>query len=184
MNYFRDVSKLHDVLAVLYRDAPSEARRATLARFLEEWGFTPEQASLFASTVLCRDAEGSADWVRTNAFHVTGSWVRGEQQGNVGSWLSTMKESWTLNIDLTCEHKIERYESSISTGPFLQSSYSRPTASVQSGIWAPPDWIRDQWDLFVMSSNGFARQMELEWLDNSNCDYRACLIVGQRFGRE
>jgi hypothetical protein len=85
MNYFRDVSKLHDVLAVLYRDVPTEARRATLARFLEEWGFTPEQASLFASTVLCRDAEGSADWVRTNAFHMSGSWVRGEQQGNVGS---------------------------------------------------------------------------------------------------
>ena len=47
-----------------------------LARFLEEWGFTPEQASLFASTVLCEDAEGSADWVRTNAFNVNGSWVR------------------------------------------------------------------------------------------------------------
>ena len=88
MNYFRDVSKLHDVLAVLYRDVLSEARPATLVRFLEEWGFTPEQASLFASTVLCRDAEGSADWIRTNAFHVIGSWVRGEQQGNVGSWLS------------------------------------------------------------------------------------------------
>lgn len=184
MNYFRDVSKLHNVLDVLYRDAPSEARRATLTRFLEEWGFTPEQASLFASTVLCRDAEGSADWVRTNAFHVIGSWVRGEQQGNVGSWLSTMKETWTFNNDLTYEHKIERYESSISTGPFLQSSYSRPTASVQNGIWAPPDWIRDQWDLFLMSSNGFARQMKLEWVDNTNYDYRACSIDGQRFGTD
>ena len=29
MNYFRDVSALHDVLDVLYRDAPSEARRAS-----------------------------------------------------------------------------------------------------------------------------------------------------------
>jgi hypothetical protein len=95
-----------------------------------------------------------------------------------------MKETWTFNIDLTYEHKIERYESSISTGPFLQSSYSRPTGSVQSGIWAPPDWIRDQLDLFVMSSTGFARQMKLEWIDNSNCDYRACSIDGQRFGRE
>jgi len=185
MNYFRDVSKLHDALAVLYRDVPSEARPATLVRFLEEWGgFTPEQALLFASTVLCKDAEGSADWVRTNAFHVSGSWVRGEQQGNVGSWLSTMKETWTFNIDLTYEHKTERYESSISTGPFLQSSYSRPTASVQTGVWAPPDWIRDQCDLFLMSSNGFAHQLKLEWVDNSNCDYRACSIDGQRFDRE
>jgi hypothetical protein len=185
MNYFHDLSALHRVLGVLYEQVPSEERRATLSRFLEkESGFTPEQASLFASTVLCRDAEGSADWVRTNAFHVNGSWVRGEQQGNVGSWLSTMKETWKFNIDLTYEHKIERYDSSISTGPFFQSSYSRPTGSVQTGIWAPPDWIRDQLDLFVMSSDGFARQMKLEWIDNSNCDYRACSIDGQRFGRE
>ena len=123
MNYFRDVSALHNVLAVLYRDAPSEARRATLARFLEEWGFTPEQASLFASTVLSRDAEGSADWTATNAGHIIGSWVRGEQEGAVGSWLSTMKEAWTFNVDLTYEHKTERYDSSITTGPFFQSSY-------------------------------------------------------------
>ena len=184
MNYFRDVSALHDVLAVLYKNAPAEERRATLARFLEEWGFTPEQASLYASTVLCQDAEGSADWMAINASHIAGSWVRGEQQGNVGSWLSTMKETWKFNVDLTYEHKIERYESSISTGPFFQSSYSRPAGSLQSGIWAPPDWIRDQLDLFVMSSDGFARQMKLEWIDNSNCDYRACSIAGQRFGRE
>jgi hypothetical protein len=184
MNYFRNVSALHDVLAVLYKNAPSEERRALLSRFLEEWGFMPDQASLYASTVLCRNAEGSADWVRTNAFHVSGSWVRGEQQGNVGSWLSTMKETWRFNIDLTYEHKIERYDSSISTGPFFQSSYSRPTATVQSGIWAPPNWTRDQLDLFVMSSEGFARQMKWEWVDNSNYDYRACSIDGQRFGRE
>jgi hypothetical protein len=184
MNYFRDLSALHDVLGVLYEKVPSEARRGELSRFLEGWGFTPDQASLYASTVLCRNAEGSADWVRTNAFHLSGSWIRGEQQGNVGSWLSTMKETWKFNIDLTYEHKIERYEGSISTGPFFQSSYSRPTGSVQSGIWAPPDWIRDQLDLFVMSSDGFARQMKLEWIDNTNYDYRACSIDGQRFGRE
>ena len=87
MNYFRDLSALHNLLGMLYEKAPSEARRAMLAQFLEEWGFTPEQASLFASTVLCKDAEGSADWVSINAVHVSGSWVRGEQQGNAGSWL-------------------------------------------------------------------------------------------------
>ena len=184
MNYFRDISALHNVLGMLYEKVASEARSAELCRLLEEWGFTPDQASLCASTVLCRNAEGSADWVRTNAFHLSGSWVRGEQQGNVGSWVSTMKETWTFDTDLTYEHKIERYESNISTGPFLQSSYSRPTQSVQRGIWAPQDWIRDQWDLFVMSSDGFARQVKLEWVDNTNCDYRACSIDRQRFGRE
>jgi hypothetical protein len=185
MNYFRDVSALHDVLAALYNNAPEEERCATLARFLEkEWGFAPDQASLFASTVLCRNAEGSADWTAINASHIVGSWVRGEQQGNVGSWLSTMKETWKFDVDLTYEHKIERYDSSITTGPFFQSSYSRPTGSVQSGVWAPPDWIRDQLDLFVLSSDGGARQMRWEWIDNSNYDYRACSINGQRFGRE
>ena len=184
MNYFRDVSALHEVLAALYKDPPAEARRATLSGFLEEWGFTPDQASLFASTVLCRNAEGSADWTAINAGHILGSWVRGQQEGAVGAWLSTIKETWTFSVDLTYEHKIEKYDSSITTGPFFQSSYSRPTGSVQSGIWAPPDWIRDQLELFVMSSNGFARQMKWEWIDNSNCDFKASSIDGQRFGRE
>jgi len=40
MNYFRDVSALHEVLTMLYEKAPSEARRAELSRLLEEWGFT------------------------------------------------------------------------------------------------------------------------------------------------
>ena len=101
MNYFRDVSALHDVLGMLYEKAPSEARRAELFRLLEEWGFMPDQASLYASTVLCRNAEGSADWMATNAGHIVGSWIRGEQEGAVGSWLSTMKETWKFNVDLT-----------------------------------------------------------------------------------
>jgi hypothetical protein len=185
MKYFPDVSTLHRVLRVLYENAPSEVRRAKLSEFLEtEWGFTPDQASLFASTVLCQNAEGSADWTAINAAHILGSWVRGEQEGNVGSWLSTMKETWKFNVDLTYEHKIERYDSGLTSGPYFQSSYSRPTGSVQTGIWAPPDWIRDQLDLFVLSSDGFARQMKWEWIDNSNYDFRACSIDGQRFGRE
>ena len=185
MKYFNDVSVLHNVLTALYKNAPEERRRATLARFLEsEWEFGSDQASLFASTVLLRNAEGSADWTSTNASHIVGSWVRGEQQGNVGSWLSTVKETYKFNVDLTYEHKIEKYDSSITTGPYFQSSYSRPTQSVQSGVWAPPDWIRDQLDLFVMSSDGFVRQMKWEWVDNGNCDYKACSIDGQRFGRE
>ena len=84
MNYFRDVSALHEVLGILYKKAPSEERRAELSRLLEEWGFTPDQASLYASTVLRRNAEGSADWMSTNAGHIVGSWIRGEQEGAVG----------------------------------------------------------------------------------------------------
>ena len=102
MNYLRDISALHRVFGVLYEQVPSDERLATLSRFLEkESGFTPDQAALFASTVLGLDAEGSADWVRTNGLRVTGSWIRGEQEGNVGGWLSTMKETWQFDIDLT-----------------------------------------------------------------------------------
>ena len=184
MNYFRDVSALHDLLAVLYEKEPAETRRARLSRFLEEWGFTPDQASLFASKVLDQNAEGSADSVMTNGMRVTGSWIRGEQEGNVGSWLSTVKETWQFDVDLTYEHKIERYDSSITTGPFFQSSYSRPKMSLERGIWAPSDNILDQLTLFVMSTEGFARSMMLEWIEKETYNYRACTINMQRFGRE
>ncbi|HEY9502567.1 MAG TPA: hypothetical protein VIR01_13125, partial [Pyrinomonadaceae bacterium] len=60
-----------------------------------------------------------------------------------------MKETWTFNVDLTYEHKIERYDSSLTTGPFFQSSHSRPNMSLQRGIWAPSDNILDQLRLFV-----------------------------------
>jgi hypothetical protein len=50
MNYFRDVSALHDVLGVLYEKAPPEARRAELSRLLEEMGVYPGP-----SVALCFD---------------------------------------------------------------------------------------------------------------------------------
>jgi hypothetical protein len=55
----------------------------------------------------------------TNGSGVIGSWIHGEQEGNVGGWLSTMKETWQFKDDLTYERKIERYDSSITTGPFF-----------------------------------------------------------------
>lgn len=100
----------------------------------KELGFTETQAELYTSMVLGQNAETSADCVMTNGLRVIGSWVRGEQEGNVGGWLSTMKETWQFNDDLTYEHKIERYESAITTGPFFQSSYSRPDINLERGI--------------------------------------------------
>ena len=147
------------------------------------FGFTTAQAELYTSIVLCQDAESSADCVRTNGLRVAGSWVRGEQEGNVGSWLSTMKETWQFNDDLTYEHKTERYDSSITTGPFFQSSYSSPKINVQSGIWAPPDTMLDELKLFLMSSAGFARSITFEWIEKETYDYRACSIDGKRFTR-
>jgi hypothetical protein len=184
MNYFRDVSALHDLLAMLSEKEPAETRRAALSRFLEEWGFTPDQASLFASIVLDQNAEGSANSVMTNGTRISGSWILMEQEGNVGSWQSTMKETWLFNIDLTYEHKVESYDSTITTGPFFQSSFSRPKMSLQRGIWAPSDNILDQLRLFVMSTEGYARMMMFEWVDKKTSNYRACTINMVRFIRE
>lgn len=184
MNNFRDLSSLESVLRAAEKDSP-DGRRAALAMGLEGWGFTKEQASLYASTVFCQNSEGIADRVVTNAERVMGSWVCGNQQGMASAVLTTMKETWKFEYDLTCEHKIERYEGYISPpSPFFQSSYSRPTVSVERGIWAPPDWIGDHLNLFVRYSNGIARPLRLQWIENDNFEYRACSIGGKRFGRE
>src|SRR5262245_43732700 len=115
MDNFRDLSALHGLLRSVYQNYPAaEEKRAAFVHALEKaLGFTTEQAELYTSTVLSQNTDDSADSVMTNGMRVTGSWVRGEQEGNVGSWLSTMKETWLFNIDLTYEHKIERYDSSI-----------------------------------------------------------------------
>ena len=107
MDNWRDLSALHGLLCSAHEKFPAEERRAAFVNVLKkELGFTTAQAELYTSTVLCQNAEGSADCVMTNGLRVTGSWIRGEQEGNVGGWLSTMKETWKFNDDLTYEHKI------------------------------------------------------------------------------
>lgn len=185
MDNFCDLSALHGLVRSAHEKCPAEERHAAFVYALKkELGFTEAQAELYTSTVLCQNAEGSADCVMTNGSRVTGSWMRGEQEGNVGGWLSTMKETWQFNDDLTYEHRIERYDSSITTGPFFQSSYSRPKMSLERGIWAPPDTTLDELKLFVMSTEGFARSVMLEWIEKETYNYRACTINMQRFGRE
>lgn len=185
MDKFRDLSALDGLVHWAYRNCTAERRHAEFVYALKEsLGFTTEQAELYTSTVLGQNTEAFADCVMTNGLRVVGSWIRGEQQGNVGSWLSTMKETWQFNEDLTYQHRIERYDSGITTGPFFQSSYSRPKISLERGIWTPPDTKLDALNLFVMSTDGFARSMTLEWIEKEKYNYRSCSIGGQRFGRE
>ena len=109
MDNWRDLSALHGLLRSAYQKCPAEERHAAFVYALKkELQFTEAQAELYTSTVLGQNTEDSADCVRTNGLRVTGSWVRGEQEGNVGGWLSTMKETWKFDINLTYEHKIER----------------------------------------------------------------------------
>jgi len=70
--------------------------------------------------------------------------------------LSTVKETWQFDVDLTYEHKIERYDSSINNGAVLPIFIFTTKMSLERGIWAPSDNILDQLTLFVMSAEGFA----------------------------
>ena len=138
MENFRDLAALRGLLRSTYEKCPTEERHAALVYALKkELGFTEAQAELYTSTVLSQNAEDSADCVMTNGMRVMGSWVRGEQEDNVGGWLSTMKETWQFSIDLTCEHKIERYDSGITIGSFFQSSYSRPKMNLEPWHLSP-----------------------------------------------
>ena len=185
MKFFLDISRLHHTLRVAYEQISPEKRQAFLSQVLEGWELTREQAQLCASNLLTENVEGSADFARTNACNVLGTWVRGEQQGIATAWLKTMKETWKFNDDLTYVHKIDTYEG-YSTGPspYFQSAYSRPTANSEWGVWAPADTITDRFKLFIMSSSGFARCMTFEWMDNSALYHKACCIDGTRFARE
>lgn len=51
-------------------------------------------------------------------------------------------------------------------------------ARLQSGIGHHPIGYAISSILFLMPSNGFARQMKLEWFGNSDCDFGACSIDG------
>jgi len=44
--------------------------------------------------------------------------------------------------------------------------------------------ILDQLNIFVMSTEGFARPMMLEWIEKETYNYRAGAINMQRFNRE
>jgi hypothetical protein len=185
MDNFRDLSALHGLVRSAYRNCTTDERHTAFVYALQkELGFSKDQADLYTSTVLGQNAESFADCIMTNGSRVVGSWIRGEQEGNVGGWLSTMKETWRFNLDLSYEHKIERYDSAVTIGPLFQSSYSRPKMSLERGIWAPPDTTNDELKLFAMSTDGEARCITVEWIEKETNNYRACSINGTRFTRE
>ena len=93
MKNFNDISALRSVLREVSEKCPCEQRQAVFAHFLEQQlEFTKDQASLYASTVLTRNAEGSADWVVFSAIKVTGTWMRMEQEGMAAGWLKSVTE--------------------------------------------------------------------------------------------
>jgi hypothetical protein len=185
MENFRDLSALCGVLRLMLEESPREERQAAFADALQKaLGFASEPAGLYAATVFHENTGESPDRVLANGSWLTRTWVRGEQQGNVGAWLSTTTERWRFDEDLTYRYTFERIDTGLSSGPFFQSSYTKPRTNEQRGIWAPPDTQQDQFELFVMPFGGVARPLPFEWVEKEVYGYAACMIGGTRFTRE
>ena len=178
MKNFNDISALRSVLREVSEKYPFEQRQAVFADFLEQQlEFTKDQALLYASTVLTRNAEGSADWVVFSALKVTGTWMRMEQEGMAAGWLKSVTETWKFSADLTCEHKYETYEGYSS--PF-GSSYSRPTSNSKQFVWAASDLDRESLNVVIVSPGGGPSTLTFVWMDQELTP-RKCSINGVTF---
>jgi hypothetical protein len=181
---FNDLSALRSVLEELYAKGPLDParRREVFAEFLEQQlDFTKDQASLYASTVLTRNAEGSADWVGSAAIKVFGTWIRMKQEGMSAALLTSLTETWRFSDDLMCEYKVEKYEGYVS--PF-GSSYSVPSSTSATFIWAPSDSLSENSDVVIVPlDDGMARTLKFVWLDEQIFP-RKCSINGDVFVKQ
>ena len=181
MKNFNDLSALRSVLKELYAKEPlhPETRREVFAQFLEgQLDLTKDQAGLYASTVLTRNAEGSADWVGFAAIKLLGTWIRMKQEGMSAALLTSLTETWRFSDDLMCEHKLEKYEGYVS--PF-GSSYSVPSSTSKMFIWAPSDSCSENLDVVIVPLDGaMARTLTFTWLDQQSFP-RKCSINRDTF---
>jgi hypothetical protein len=114
--------------------------------------------------LLSRNSEDSPDNAATNARYLVGTWKYGEQTGNPMGWMKTLTETWNFRNDLDYEHRIESYEGATTTGPFFQSSYSRPTSKIDRGIWVPSDVVQpDRIDLAIISFTEQPKRLTCYW---------------------
>jgi hypothetical protein len=165
---FKNVSVLSKILRTAYKGyKDGESARAALASFLEtDLKWTQESAKLYASTVLSRNVERSADSMTANADKVIGTWFTSTQSGGLGGYLKTMLETWKFGSDLEFEHKRETDESYINP---LGGGFSRPNSWSELGVWAPSDSEPGKkLNLVVVGSkDGIARPLQLIWPDDS-----------------
>ena len=184
MKNFNNLSALRSILEELYQKnlLRPEWRREAFVDFLErDLELTKNDASLYASTVLTRNAEGSADWVGSAAIKVLGRWIKMSQEGMAAAWLKSVTETWKFSDDLMCEYKLETYEGY--TSPF-GSSYSRPSSTRSAFIWAPSDSCREILDVVIVPlAGGMARTLKFAWLDQELFP-RKCSINGDTFVKQ
>ncbi len=143
MKNFTDIGALRSALQDVYERFPSEPekRLSDFAGILEaQLNFTKEDAAVYASIVLMRNAAGSSDSAGWNAIKVFGTWMRMSQEGMSTALLKSNTETWTFSEDLTCEHKLETYEGYVSS---FGSSYSVPSSKRYLFAWASSD-LEDQ----------------------------------------
>jgi hypothetical protein len=185
MENFRDITHLQLGLQAVFTDEPgTQPGQRYLSDHLQtNRGFTKEQADLYASIVVARNTEKSADQMVSNARKVIGNWVAATGSGMPGEWSNSTQQNWRFSENLTYEYKRQTLESYMS--PF-GSSYSRPNSSTQQGIWAPCDWEENgKLELVVISFDGSGRRLSLTWTDPAKLALpRSCSLGGQAFSRQ
>lgn len=177
---FNNLAALRGLLQNVYETFPSEPERraAVFAEVLEQQlDFTSKDAALYASIVLTRNGEGSADWVGSGALKILGTWIRMSQEGMSAALLKSVTETWKFSDDLTGEHKWERYEGYVS--PF-GSSYSVPSSNSKFFIWASSDLHDDDMKAVILSPDREGSVLTFAWFDKDIFP-RKCSINGETF---
>jgi hypothetical protein len=166
MMNFHDAPTLRDILRKTYEIGGQQGHaQALLAHVLEaKMDFAQDQAKLYASTVLSRNADTSPDSMIVNADKLIGTWVRSTESGISGGCLKTMRETWEFEWDLEFEHKTKTDES---YGDPFGEGFSRPTSCSERGQWAPSDSEASKEVYVVVIANGVARRLQLIWPDDS-----------------
>ena len=180
MKNFNNIAALRSVLQAVYEQSPSEheQRLSGFAGVLEQQlDFTKDDAALYASIVLTRNAEGSSDWVGSSAIKILGTWMRMSQEGMSAALLKSVTETWRFSDDLTCEHKLETYEGYVS--PF-GSSYSVPSSNSEFFIWASSDLDEQGLKVVIVSPDGGSRVLTFGWMDDEIFPHK-CSIDGETF---
>ena len=169
MMNFSDVPALRDFVRQTYETVGPQGQAELTKLLHQDFGFSQYHAQLYASIVLSRNADSSADCIFANAKRLAGSiWMTGTQSGIPGGWLNTTQETWQFKWNLQFSHERQTYEGY--TSPF-GASYSRPTRWRENGIWAPSDSEPSKEQLEVLaislSDNGPSiERLLLTWPDD------------------
>jgi hypothetical protein len=182
MQNFTDINALAELLKNLSENCEIAKRRAVFGEVLEQQlGFTKEQASLYAATVLGQNDDGSADRVSLNENKINDTWMKMNQQGMSAALLSTQTETWRFLSDLTCEHTRSSYEGYSS--PF-GAAYSQAKPNSDQYLWAPSDWTGSSTYIVLFSPSGTSSRLHLEWTNPEELRPRSCSINGEKFARQ